>query len=339
MKIVHDYGTFIALVLEFTVERKNNKKERRSIVEALKKVLTVMVVIFVFIIAAGGIYLVRMGNMDHGKATAVNVGTGQQKTSSEPAKENHDKDAANTESADSKDKSSSAIEKNNPNEAQGPVVIQVPVQVPKTDPRFYVDLLKERLKSIDKANAKIAANSGGETVVQSNGTTSSGAGNMNELHEEFYSLGQDIAGMEYLIDNMSKDLDTQTQQLPPVTGVPYGYGQNLPPTYNQYNPYLAQNPYQGPYNQNYYSSGNGQQGIAQGQTADNQSQSGVTGQPGSSQANLHQNHNVPGNGFLNANTIKLIFSLVLIVSVIIAIVSMVGFIGSLFAENVPRPNP
>lgn len=245
----------------------------------LKRVLTVMVVTLVLIIVVGGLYVFSMGNMNHGKTDQTNISASQ----------NDSQD----ESKQNKSTGDNSVVKESP--AGTPVIIQAPQAAPKVDPRLYVEQLKEKIKEINDANSQIASSAGGTMVMQPNGSSdSSGQSNinMNELHQSFYKLGQNVSSMEQTLDNLAKTVQ-ESNVGPPYYGIPpaYSYPQNLAP--------------QPP----------DQMGSMNSNMQMNQ--------------NLPMSHfNL--SSLLNVNTINLVFSLILIVSIILGITAVIGFISSLF---------
>lgn len=335
--------------------------------ETLKRILTVMVVTLVLIIVVGGLYTFGMGNMNHDKNGQVNMTTAQNQTQEGS---NQNKSAGNNGTEPGTDqipqdspKEFEGIKNSNqqqqpdnqqqsnaqtPNPAGTPVIIQ-PVQTePKIDPRLYVEQLKEQIREINEANSQIASNAGETMVMQSNGSSvSSGQSNMNELHQGFYKLGQNVSSIEQTLDKLAKTVQesnagTPYYGMPPAVQYPgqpqtnyypYGNPQNSTPNYYQHNPYNQYFPY-----------GNNPMPNAQGQfTQQEQNQSGQQQMPsgqssdlmGSMNSNMQMNQNVPMNhfslsGLLNVNTINMVFSLILIVSIILGIIAVIGFISSLF---------
>lgn len=190
--------------------------------ETLKRILTVMVVTLVLIIVAGGVYTFGMGGMNHGTGSHANMTTAQNNSSSDTKKNQSTENTGSASnensmpgmnSGDSKESGksqqpNSQQQQNNqtPFSAGVPVIIQPPPE-PKTDPRLYVEQLKEKVKAINEANAQIASNTGGPAmVVQPNGSAvSSDQSNMKELHQGFYKLGQNITSMEQTLDNQRTD--------------------------------------------------------------------------------------------------------------------------------------
>ena len=244
-----------------------------------------MVITLVLIIVAGGFYMFSMGGMNHSKVgnnatstpsqnqgqvnqkqdTANQQATGNEHqvaaNQQEPSQEQQKASANQQQPSQDQQKDTNTQQNNQPGVPLGPpVIIQAPPPVQKTDTRLYLEQLKEKIKSINEANATIASNAGGQSmVVQSNGSvTSSGQANMNQLHEGFYKLGQSVSSMEQTVDNMSRDINeansgSQYYQVPPTAQYPgqlqqpyyYGYPQSVQPNYYQYNPSNPNMPNQG----------------------------------------------------------------------------------------------
>lgn len=206
-------------------------------------------------------------------------------------------------------------------------------------------------------------------IAQPNGSMVSGQAGMNELHQGFYKLGQNVSSMEQTLDNLSTDLKDNNGSnqnyytVPPVSQYPSsqqwqnypGNPQSIPPNYLPY-PYNLYYPYQypnqtapvqpnqiGPYE-------SGQPGQF-GQYGPNVNDRNQPNQPGQDQLNRQQttdsqsnnsmgsmnssqmNHSTQSGGFLNGNVLKLAFTFILVISLILGIVSVVGFISSLFKDN------
>ena len=209
--------------------------------DILKKILTVMVVVLVLIIIAGGIYTFGMGKMNHGKTGQMDMTTGQnqQETSKQNPEnggsgiagdgnsmtaEQQQKTAAqqkvtanqqtgpaeNQQTGPTNPNKQQAGEENKPNnqlpsQAGAPIIIQSPPPASKNT-QLYVEQLRDKVKAIDEANSKIASNTGQTMVMQQNGSVAStGQGSMNELHQGFYTLGQSVTAMEQTIDNLDRE--------------------------------------------------------------------------------------------------------------------------------------
>lgn len=198
------------------------------------------------------------------------------------------------------------------------MIIQPPVQ-PKTDPSLYVEQLKEKIREINDANSQIASNQS----------------SMNELHQGFYKLGQNVSSMEQTVDSLSKTIQDNNSGTPNLYGPPSSYAAPQPLQYPEqpqitYYPYGSQNYYQ--YNPNLPNTNN--QVPQSGQTSN---------QPGGMNSNMQMNSTVQTDpnmqmnhsglnisGLLSANNIKIVFSLILLGSIVLGVVAVVGFIGSLF---------
>lgn len=280
----------------------------------LKKILTVMVITLVLIVVAGGLYVANMGGIDHGNQVATATDNAQNKLAEEvpgntPSDTKNNQPGGETGNTDQ-----------NPDKGNPTIIIQAPPPQPKTDPGAYVEALKEKINAINEVNLSLASNSSGQAqTVQPDGSVSpSGQENVN-LHQEFYKLGKNVASMENTLEDLSKELkESQNTVQPqgPSYYYPYGYLPNLPQ--NQW-PNLPPN-----YNQ-YYPQAPGSQSAPQ------------TQQPATSNpipdSQQQMNHDVSGSGLLNGDTINLGFVFVLLVSVVFAIIAVVGFIGSLFRSN------
>lgn len=306
-----------------------------------------MVVILIVLLAAGGYYAATMGGMQHGNTTAQSDKadkSGSSQDTKTAMSNNQTGSVTKNDQQASKSQQNPGADQNGQSKEnqQGnmPVIIQVPVQTPQTDPRIYVEQLKERLKAINEANSSIASKSGGHTmVVQPNGSVdSSGQSNMNDLHQEFYELGQNVESMQESLSKLSVEINNN--QLPAQTGsnntYPYYGTQNVPPNYYQY-PYNPYQPYQGQTIPGQINPQQNQPGQNQNNSQTNQdsgnmnNMSGMTNMNGMTDMNGSQtNHNLSITGMLNANTLKTVFSLMLLGSIILAIIAIVGFIGSLF---------
>lgn len=279
----------------------------------LKKILTVMVITLVLIVVAGGLYVANMGGMGHDNQAA----TATDNTQNKPGTEVPDPTPGDTKNNQPSGEKGNTDQ--NPDKGNQTIIIQAPPPQPKTDPGAYVEALKEKINAINEVNLSLASNSSGQaqTVKPDGSVSPSGQGNVN-LHQEFYKLGQNVASMENTLEDLSKELkeSQNTVQLQGPPYYPYGYlpnlpqnqWPNLPPNYNQYYPQVP-----------------GSQTVPQPQQP-------ATPNP-IPDSQQQMNHNVSGSGLLNGDTIKLGFVFVLLVSVIFAIIAVVGFIGSLFRSN------
>ena len=294
---------------------------------SLKKILTVMVITLVVIVVAGGLYVASMGNMNHGAPQLA--ASDQKDKAKEPQNTQNTQNIAQNNNTSNKmnqgnngQTPSGSVGQvgpvtNNQGQADSlpaPVIIQVPPPAAKTDTSLYIEQLKARLKSINEANSSIAANSSGQSMVmQQNGSAvSSGQSGMNELHQGFYKLGQDVSSMEKTLDDLASEIkeDQPIGQNPVQTVIPgysNGYPQNMAPYYSQYYPAYPQ--YQSPITQT---------------PSQSEQQSNLNG------TNQTMNHSSLSGKFLNANVVKVIFAAILIFSIIFGVISLVGFIGSLF---------
>lgn len=293
--------------------------------ETLKRILTVMVVVLVLIIVVGGFYTFSMGNMNHDTGGQMNMTTVQNENTGNRQSQITEKTGSPVQTPQDQSKDANDYKESSQAPLPVPIIIQPPPE-PKTDPRVYVEQLKEKLKEINTANALIASNAGGQAMVsQSNGSgASTDQFNMNELHEGLYKLGQNISSMEQTLDNLSRSIasDAGTQSYngatyyygtpqdlpvqPQLNYYPYGYPQN----YSQYNPYAA----------------SANQQMPQVPQANNSAD-----QMNSMNSNMQMNHSSFNlSGLLTANNIKLVFTIMLIGSLILGIVAVIGFIGSLF---------
>lgn len=323
--------------------------------ETLKKVLFIMVVILVVLIGAGGYLAVNMGHMN----MASNSGTGQKQNnnssmmsqdsthnnSKQEDTQNKNNENSNNQSDQSSDNSDIQGNQNSNmnngtnqtgNEQQGkvqnqPVLIPVP-QTPKTDPQVYVEQLKERLKAVNEANNSIAGKSGGQSaIVQQNGSLIQPSPN-NQLNLDFYKLGQNMASMEQSLNDLSKSI-AENQQYGSVPYNPYVYPQYPGTGYYPYSPYSQ---YQGQYPTYQLPNQNGQSSSANGSMNDGNNMTngnGMTNSNGMGNMNgMQMNSNQLGN-LLNAGNIKLVFTMILLASVVLAIVSVIGFISSLFKRG------
>lgn len=300
----------------------------------LKKILTGMVTLLIVLLAAGGYYSVRMGGMNHGTAqTAYNSEDKQntdnnQHNNPEVSSENS---TGSGQKADDTGQPGSGNQQKNTGQAGSealgpagaPVIIQI--QPPKTDPGLYVQQLQEKLKSINEANSSIASNSGGhDSTAQQNGGSSTG--NMNQLHQDFYKLGKDIASVEQNLSKLSESIRDNKFQVPQQY---YSYPNNYPYVNPQYPGYLPYQPSQNQQNQQYQQNQQNQQNQAhQGNISDNSNHSNMS----AGQAN----YGILPEGILNVNSMRTVFTLVLLGSVLLGIISVIGFLTSLFKPAASR---
>ncbi len=274
--------------------------------ESLKKVLVVMVVILVLLLGASTVYMASMGGMNHGQMAEKS-----QTSSSKPTESvaNGDGQQAAGQMRDSKGQESTAKENQAGTAPSNQIILPVPVTPPKTDPNLYIMELQNRLKAIDQANGSIAENSGGQMMNgQPNGSSQPGQSNMNELHRQFYELGQNVAGMEQSLDSLKQaiqDNQYQTQQ-PPYYSY---YAQNLPQGINQYYP------------------------SSQSDQSNMGNMSGMAGMNGMNSSQM--SHGLSISNLFDSDVAKTVFSLVLLLSVVLGIVAIVGFVGSLFKGDIP----
>lgn len=321
--------------------------------DSLKKILTVMVITLVVLVVAGGLYVASMGGMNHGapqiaasdQKDKAKEGAGQNSQPGQQVNQTTPQNSQNPQNTQNMAQDNMTSDKGANNQGQAgtqpvPVIIQVPPPAAKTDQSLYIEQLKARLKSINEANSSIAANSSGQSMVmQQNGSAvPAGQNGMNELHQGFYKLGQDVSSMEKTLDDLAseikEDQSSGQNQIQTVIPYPNGYPQNMAPNYYQYYP-----PYQYPSYQQYLNPANQIQ-PNQNQTgpgAGQQYQSPITQTPAQSnqQSNLQgtdqsMNHSSMSGNFLNANVVKVIFIAILLFSIIFGVISLVGFISSLF---------
>jgi len=304
--------------------------------ETLKKILTSMVILLVVLVVAGGIYMVRMGNMNHGNVAQypTNVyNQSQKQEASDPAQglgeqvnDGGQNQRTQGNSVQNPPDSQQNGSKQSPDTQKGgstpvaPVIIQVPPQPIQKDTSLQVQMLKERLKTIDEINSIIASNSGPSIALQQNGAPVQGGSGMNELHRNFYRLGQNVSSMEQALDSLAKDVKESSQ------GSQY-YGQQQVP---QYYPYGY---FQGP--QTNYN----QQGLNQL----NQPNQQLNQQPNTGPSGQVDPHASAGQAFsigniLNEDTLKLVFTFILLGSIVLGVIALVGFVGSLFKDGLGSPD-
>lgn len=295
----------------------------------LKKILTGMIILLVVIAVGGGFYLASMGGMDHGTTAAVpDSGSVQKADTQKPGEKN---DAANSGKAGVTGQQPTGQQSNGPQSGNGgqsvpPVIIQL--QPPKTDPAIYIDQMKEKLRSINEINSSIASSSGGHSTTQQNSQIVTSQGDMNKLHQSFYKLGQDIAAMEQSLEKISAGIRDGQYPAPQPYSYTYPYG------VSPYNNYPNAN-FQYPANP-FYPNQSGQtvqpnQGHQPG-NGSNQNGTG-SGNSGHSGTNGQMSHGISLGSMLNAELAKTLFTLMLLGSVVLAIVSVIGFLASLFKKD------
>lgn len=299
----------------------------------LKKILTGMVILLVVIVAAGGLYLASMGGMDHGTTAAAPASGSDQKADSQKSSStNHG--AANSDKAGETGQQPSGEGPTGQQPGSGgqgvpPVIIQV--QPPKADPGIYIDQIKEKLRSINETNSSIASNSGGhsETI---NGQAASPQGDMNQLHQNFYKLGKDIATMEQSLEKLSASVRDNQIPLPQQFSYNYPYGVTPYYSYPNANSQTPANPY--------YPNQSGQsiQPNQGHQPGNNQGGANPGNSGHSTVTNGQMNHGISLGNLINADSAKTLFTLMLLGSVVLAVISVVGFLTSLFKkEGQDRP--
>lgn len=307
--------------------------------ELLKKILTIMVVILVFIVVGGGFYLTSMGGMDHGTGNQVTDASQGPKL---PDQATNNQTSNNQQSNNQQSNNQTNISQRNANTGTStnqtqiqpqngqptvPQVVVVQPPVVQNSPEkinLYIELLKSQLKSINESNVSIAQNSAGLMTAQSGSATPSGQQDMNELHGGFYKLGRDVVAMEQTIAKLSEGMNNPGSNVNNNYTSPLGTNQVL--NQDQQNQLQVQQQLQQQIQLL-------QQQLQQQQLQQQQLQQQQL-QQGADQTS-HTTQSTFGSLF-SSNSLKLVLTVVLLASIVFGGISIAGFIGSLFTTRGQR---
>lgn len=330
---------------------------------SLKSILVILVIILIAIVAIGVGYF-GINPLNH-QSTSYQGMTDQQNYSQNlPGQQKQpvtDQQGIQPDSGNKAQVNSDQQSGQNPPASQntvpntgivGPLIV-LPAQNPeqKADPKRYINSIQEASKLIKEATGLLIGQPQSITGLPGDlpqQGTAANNGNMENIHQGLYKMGQGTTLMDIAMDGLSKEIDKTAQggsnqnpaptlipqyQLP--NQIPQYMGPSLSPQYYYPVPY---GPYQqtSPITQYPNNALPGQQPMPQQGNSNQQSNQ-------QSQNNSMTQHNMglpsqntpglaPGN-IINVPTITLVIYGILFLSIIGVFASIIGFIGNLFKPS------